>query len=300
MGPPRHIHLLLGTLVVLGNEACRGCDGTDPKPNSETAAQDSPPTYFKIEPGVAFGEARVGGKRVWLYRPATSLDKPEPLPLVLIGPAGTNLMTGMSLSGGDRPEHLPYVHAGYAVVSYDITGPVDDGMNGAQLKKAVHDFAAADVGVADARAALTFALENLPVDKSRVYAAGHSSAATLALQVAAKDPRIVAVAAFAPVTDVPEELGQAFTGLRSRAPDVAARLEQSSPMNLVAQLRKPVFLFHASTDQNVSVEHSRRLASKLEGFVTYREVQSGDHYDSMIQSGVPEAIRWFGSLKPAP
>ena len=94
-----------------------------------------PPSAAKeIEPGVMFSEIKLGtnqpagtlqpghGGKIWLYLPAGE-HAPKSLPCILIAAAGSNLITGMELAGGDRPEHLPYAQAGFAVLAYPSSSP---------------------------------------------------------------------------------------------------------------------------------------------------------------------------------
>ena len=63
----------------------------------------------------------LGATRVWIYLP----EKPPgtPMPAVFIAPAGVPPFVGNGfgpdLDRQQYPEHLPYVHAGLAVVAYD-------------------------------------------------------------------------------------------------------------------------------------------------------------------------------------
>src|SRR5579871_2614816 len=78
-----------------------------------------------LAPGVSFTEVmlpRPKPARLWIYLPS-----PPPagkLPCVVIAPSGSALFSGMKLQDGDRAEHLPYVRAGFAVIAYDIDGPI--------------------------------------------------------------------------------------------------------------------------------------------------------------------------------
>ena len=97
--------------------ACGASPWTNP---AEGAAPIAP---RELEPGVTFEQAvfdREGvPMRVWLYTPTDSTGS---LALVVIGPAGSDMRTGMALTHADRPEHLPYVREGMAVLSFDIDG----------------------------------------------------------------------------------------------------------------------------------------------------------------------------------
>ena len=71
---------------------------------------------------------------------------------------------------------------------------------------------------------------------------------------------------------------------------------QSSPRTHESRLNCPLFLFHAEDDSNVPVEDSRDFASRLKQAgkdVTFVTVPTGDHYDSMIEEGIPKAIAWL-------
>ena len=130
---------------------------------------------------------------------------PGSLPCVLIAPAGSILITGMDLGEGDRKEHLPYVRAGFAVLSYSLDGHVPDrkAASDAQIRQASQEFLAAKAGLTNAKVALEWLTARVPeVDADRIYAAGHSSAGTLALLLAENEPRIKKCAAFAPRSDV--------------------------------------------------------------------------------------------------
>src|SRR6185369_9853980 len=115
----------------------------------------------------------------------------------------------MYLAEDDRAEHLPYVRAGFAVVAYEIDGPIrnPDKATDAQIIAAAKAYKNSQAGLANAKMALDFAIDKIPsLDSDRIYTAGHSSAGTLALLVASHDQRIKGCAAFAPVTDVPKRI----------------------------------------------------------------------------------------------
>jgi dienelactone hydrolase len=261
----------------------------------------------QIEPGVlvhevflAHGQSR---GRVWIYLPERDPD--SPIPCVLIAAAGAPLIHGIDLSAGDQPEHLPYARAGFAVVAYAIDGELTamGRTNDAQLVAAATAFKNARAGLANARLALDYVAAKVPgIDPKRIYAVGHSSAATLALLAAADDPRISACVAFAPCTDVENRVPrQVVQALGSRVPDYANFLHQSSPLHQVSRLRCPVLLFHAQDDSNVPIRETEQFVEKLKKFnsqVTFVRASQGGHYDAMIRDGIPEAIRWLQRASP--
>lgn len=227
---------------------------------------------------------------VWVYKPAKIKGK---CPLILIGPAGTPLIYGMTVSTGDSDEHTPYARAGCIVVSYDISGPYIRGEG--RLENSVRAFSDANLGVDDAKRALTYALKSIPeVDSHRIIVVGHSSAATLALQAALADDRIQACVAYAPVVDVEARIGKNLTKIDRTVTGFAAKAQAYSPANHIGEIHKPLFLFHADDDDNVPTDEIRRLAkgTKTSKLV---EVPKGGHYNSMIQQGIPAAIEWMKS-----
>jgi dipeptidyl aminopeptidase/acylaminoacyl peptidase len=254
-----------------------------------------------IQPGILFQEATIqrGGvpMRVWVYQPEKAAGK---LPLVLVPPAGSTLVAGMDLGDGDRPEHYPYAKAGFIVVSFEIDGHVAGNAPDSAVLKGARQFKDAQAGIANARVALDFALAKVPnLDENRIFIAGHSSAATLALLFAEHEPRIKACAAFAPVTDVEDRIGNAVAPLDRSIPGYRDFLRFSSPKTHVDKLKCPVFLFYAKDDTNVPVRQSTDFAETLKktnSAVTLVSVARGGHYDSMLREGIPKAIQWFQKL----
>jgi dipeptidyl aminopeptidase/acylaminoacyl peptidase len=258
----------------------------------------------RIEPGVLFHEVVLpreqATRRLWVYLPERA--GAGRLPCVFVAPAGSNLLTGNELGEGDRPEHLPYVRAGFAVVAYELDGPLRQGEQPTdrEITEAYEAFRAAEAGVANARMAMDYALAKIPqVDPERFYVAGHSSAATLALLVAEREPRVKACAAYAPVTDVATHFGPRAVRQLSVLPGFGDFVRDYSPINGAERLTVPLFLFSADDDSNVPPEQSARFAAavgKVNRDVTYVRVPTGNHYDSMIVEGVPRAIEWLQGL----
>ncbi len=263
-----------------------------------------------LEPGVVVHEValttggRPGDGKVWVYLP----DKPptKPVPGVLVAPAGSPLLFGMALGEGDRAEHLPYVRAGFGVVAYAISGDVPDSVKNsdAAVLAGAREFRDAEAGLADARRALDFLAAKVPaIDPERVYAAGHSSAATLALLAAEREPRLAGCIAFAPCTDVEKRLSGAVRDFNRALPGFADFLKESSPRNHAGQLRRPLFLFHADDDSNVPAAESADFAARVKANnpdVTLVRVPRGGHYQPMVKEGIPRAIRWLKDRTGAP
>lgn len=227
---------------------------------------------------------------------------PTPFPCVFIAPAGSRLFHGKSLEEGDRPEHLPYVAQGFAVVAYEIDGPLGVGQAAdAQLIHAAVRFRDAEAGVANARAAIDYALARLPeVDPKRLYAVGHSSAATVALQVAASDQRIAAVVAYAPVINVPRHFSMEFLAWTdSVLPGYADFIKRASPHSVAMGLKCPLFLFFSDDDHGVDIQSVRPFLAevrKRNPRVLQMRAPTGGHYHSMVSEGIPAGIRWLKDL----
>ncbi len=240
-----------------------------------------------------------------VYLPATQ-SPPKSIPCVLLAPAGTNLLHGNLLDADDyHDEALPYCEAGMAVVCFSIDGPmsVDESAGERQymlaLAEAFKQFNAAQAGVVNARNALEFALTKLPqVDPNKIFIAGHSSAATLALLTAAQESRLKGAIAFAPVTDLNLRL-EGITDEPAVArvmPGIREYLRDGSPINHVDHFKCRLFVFHAHDDSNEPFAHTKRFIDRLSEKSTnfdFEIVNFGDHYDSMIQNGIPKAVAWI-------
>lgn len=274
---------------------------------SAAAAAAAPPGLGqgrRIEPGVLFHEVKLPGQagaaasKLWVYLPEGQ-TRPK-IPCVLIAPAGTRLFHGITLGEGDRPEHLPYVRAGFAVVAYELDGSPSDESDEA-LVSAARLFKKAEAGLVNARAALDYALANVPqIDPARIYTAGHSSAATTSLLVARREPRVRACVAYAPVTDVEKYFGEdIMEALSSVMPDYREFVRRTSPQAGARDLRCPLFLFHAEDDENVRIAESVKFAGEVgrhNPSVTFVRAAKGGHYDAMVKEGIPKAVEWLKAL----
>jgi dienelactone hydrolase len=277
-----------------------GPNGLGPPPVGPSAVVSDLTAAQTIQPGILFQEAvlRPGSvpMRVWYYRPDRVTGK---LPLVLVPPAGSTLFAGMELGDGDRDEHYPYVRAGFAVASFEIDGHVPDaqGASDAAVLKGAREFRDARAELNNAKAALDYLLaKSGDLDPNRIYIAGHSSAATLAVLVAEHEPRIKGCLAYCGVYDVEERLAPVISRLDRALPGYRDFLRSSSPKTHVDKLTCPTFLFHARDDSNVPPSQTTNFAAllrKTNRDVTADTSATGDHYDSMIQTGIPRGIAWL-------
>lgn len=262
------------------------------------------PQAQRLEPGILFQEiilpTKLGSSKLWVYLPEG--QKAKKLPCVIVSPAGSRLFHGMHLGKGDRPEHIPYVRAGFAVVAYEVDGAINDNPTGPDIINAINAYQQAEAGLANARTAVDFISTQLPqVDTHRIYSAGHSSAGTLSLLLAEREPRIAASIAYAPVSNVMNRLGDNFVdSLAKRVPDFRSFIIKTSPYQNLSQVTRPLFLFHSKEDKNVSILESKRfaeIATKNNIPITFIQANHGNHYDSMIQEGIPNAIKWLKRIK---
>lgn len=290
-----------------------GCSSSPVQEQSSVATFEANPTVnpairTEIEPGVWREEVRLQQKgdapRIWIYRPTAALDTKSKIkfPCVFIAPAGTTVTSGVALEESARDTHVPYVKANMIVVAYEI-----DGLSGDKAQ-AARDFKRARMGLSNSDHAISYTLGHIPnVDPSRLYAVGHSSAGTLALQSAEQDKRIRACVAFAPACNFnfPEAGGGVFENAarqEAAVPGFTRFLRRLMPQANVAKLKCPLFLFSADDDDVVSsaeVQTFARAARSANVKMTFMRVPSGGHVDAMYKAGIPAAVKWLQSL-PAP
>jgi acetyl esterase/lipase len=237
-----------------------------------------------------------GDMQMFVYLPA-ELPRPATLPCVLVAPAGTILLTGNGVTDDYHKEALPYVEAGCVVVRYSLDGSVDDMDNPAQLEAGIQAFMKAEGGTVNGRNALEYVLQNLPhVNPRKIFVAGHSSAGTVALCMAAVEPRLAGCIAYAACADPEARLRD---GLVNNGPAYALLMQflaATSPMKHASEIKCPVMVFHALDDSNVAYSEAQNYVATLKSagvethFVT---AASGDHYQPMIDEGIPAGIRWL-------
>jgi dipeptidyl aminopeptidase/acylaminoacyl peptidase len=274
-----------------------------PRPDFKQAAVEDLPASNGVTrrlvtfgDGSGFGSPPGSNMRLIIYLPRGA--RPDQThTCVLIGGAGSRPFEGMLLGEGDEPEHEPYAEAGMVVVAFDIDGP-EVGEDSQDLQRAYLQFRASQAGMINARNALEYALQHVPeVDPQKIYIAGHSSAACLALLYAEHESRLAGCIAFAPAPDKSTWIPAPMVRMLAMAlPELPTFLVRSSAVTHAASFQCPLFLFHAADDSTVSVEESRRFSRQLQAAgkqVEYREVATGDHYDAMVDQGIPAAIEWL-------
>ena len=260
----------------------------------------------KLDGGVLFASVKCNGfgpggnTEMNIYLPPGQHAE-ESLPCVLVAPAGTNMLMGASVADSDyHDETLPYAQAGFAVIQYSLDGHCDlEKATIRDLQNAYREFRFCNGGTMNQSFVLDFIESSmLEVDRRRIYAAGHSSAGTVALLAGKNEHRIAGVVAYAPCTD-PEAFHKDFASDPDSDrvfPGYALFDRTHSPIREANFFKKPVFLFHARDDSVVDVAETQRYVQAVKARnsqVEYMEVASGDHYDSMIQQGIPAGIAWL-------
>lgn len=205
---------------------------------------------------------------------------------VFVGPAGTNLITGCDIDptdAGMSPEHLPYVQDGFAVVTFSLDGPIANRETATDrdYMEAYKHFSRSYAGLLNARNAVEFVQQRVPqVDPNRLYIAGHSSAAALALLFAEHEPRLKGCIAFAPATDLREHLAELLSQpvAATAFPQIFAFTVQASPRNHTGDLKCPAFVFHARDDTVAKFTNSREIVDMFKNagkLAVYVEHPSG-------------------------
>ena len=229
------------------------------------------------------------------------------LPVVFEAPAGTPLLHGASIEiPQPATEYLPFTDAGMITVSFEIDGPMvgdlspEDGeIYWQKLNEAFQKFLAADAGVENGKMAIDFVLDKLPMaDPKRLITWGHSSAATLSLLLASKDPRISRCIAMAPCTNLNPRLGELLKepGIVRRLPNLKNYLVAGSPLTHIASLKCPVFIAHAKNDDNEPFTQTKTYVNafqKAGGKITFLEFEREGHYQPLLDAGIPKAIDWL-------
>lgn len=275
--------------------------------------------FPKLEAPAAFGSTGIVWHRVAIPRPTGTPLKlnifipkgdhaDKSLPVVFEAPAGTPLLHGASIEVPQpATEFLPFTEAGMITVSFDIDGempsnvsPEDGARYMNQLRTAYSRFVAADAGVDDGKLAIDFVLARLPMaDPDRLITWGHSSAATLSLLLASKDPRISKCIAMAPITDLKPRLGDILVqepAMSKYLPKFDAYLVSGSPITYVSKLKCPVFIAHARNDDNAPFEVTKTYVDAIRsagGTVQFLELQREGHYAPLLEAAIPKALEWL-------
>ncbi|MEP3477760.1 MAG: prolyl oligopeptidase family serine peptidase [Fuerstiella sp.] len=224
------------------------------------------------------------------------------LPCVLVAPAGSDLESGMSLDLQDEDvyvaESLPYAEHGFAVIEYSLDGvSPSEGVDQVGSRSSYIAFRNAAAGVINARNAIEFAKQKFPIiDQARIFSAGHSSGGNVSLLNAAHFPQLKGAIAYAPASDVVKENYSLPAHDIGFKPGVHSFRRKSSPVTHTTQISCPVLLFHAKDDDTVSFSQSEDFVAALKTAsvdVTFHTVDSGGHYQAMVDEGIAKGITWM-------
>ncbi len=246
--------------------------------------------------------------KIRIYLPLGSHEKGS-LPCVLVPPAGTTLLTGSEMDKDPaNPEHLPYVRAGFCVVTFSLDGvpmPWNDGQPVplGLTRFAYMDFARSYAGLINFKTAWGVAQHIAAVDRNQIYVAGHSSAGTLALLFSTHvnqikhSPKLAGCIAYAPECDVEAALSEYVNSVAPQwLPGGKQFIVRSSPKTHAAGIECPVFLFHSGGDQVTPFSRTQAFHDQLETLgkdVTLVRSNGSDHYQTMIDEGIPAALKWL-------
>ena len=239
------------------------------------------------------------GNEVWLYHPEAPSSKK--LTTVLVAPAGSSMYHGMPLVKEDEAEHIPYARAGMVVIAYETSGQIKNGTSNSSIKSAFSKFVRSKGGVLDAANALKAATGRFSfIDTDSIYSVGHSSAGTLALQVAQNSNSIKGCIAYAPVIN----LGPTHIFLLQAAPETGKLFlkyqQELAPSGHIDKLTSPVLIFQAADDRIVSAGDTERFVQSLSDYLKahdFEKIDTGGHYQSMIDVGIPRAIEWIRAVE---
>jgi pimeloyl-ACP methyl ester carboxylesterase len=140
---------------------------------------------------------------------------------------------------------------------------------------------------------------------------GTSLGAAVALQEAARDPRVTAVIAaetFSDLRTVATERAPFFftSGVIERAFQLAEQqghfqVDAVSPVAAAAEIRNPVLLVHGAADSDTPPDHSRRVLAALAGPKRLILVPGARHNESLGGDVWGEIERWLqGVMDPPP
>lgn len=242
--------------LALGGVAIAAWSGVAPVDWGATAIVRPVRRPLRQAPGIPFESVTFssGGERLegWLFRPD---DDPAGFGrglVVYLHGIADNRASGLGLARRLRD-------AGFAVLVFDARA--HGRSTGAYCTFGYYE--RHDVGAA---------LE--AVQAPRALLLGHSLGAATALQAAAVEPRVAAVVAASPFSDLSSIVRERAHWFRLPPPYVDAALAragemarfppgEASPVALAAHVRVPVLLLHGAADAKTPPSHSERIAGAL-------------------------------------
>jgi dipeptidyl aminopeptidase/acylaminoacyl peptidase len=195
---------------------------------------------------------------------------------------------GFALGAGDVAAARPFVEAGYVVLL-----PAWRGENGNP-----GNFEMYYGEVDDAQAALEFLAQQVGVDRTRLFAAGHDTGGTIVMLLAMVSDRLRAAAACGGIPDmraiVEEQRKPAFQLMPFDWRD-PLELDLRSPARHLRDLRCPLYLFYGERQDQLYYSQAAAmqvLAEPLGKLVRVLQLPGTDH-NTAIDAAVPRMIRYF-------
>ncbi len=314
------------------------------------ASAGAQPVAWKPEPGLSIGidveSAEVdiaasvgvagGSTHAAIYRSARNRPgQAQATPVVIVPAVGIDLMTGARTRAIEREPFLIYLKLGMLVIFCDTDGPLTIGPTTAassastapsaspstspskppdadEYIAAVQAFIDSDGGVRNVRDAIDWTIANISeANPSRIYLAGASGSAALALRVAADDPRVAAVVAIDPPADFPAAIGPTLPMLDQAIPGLRQFAEQSSPARFAGRIRTATLLINSTTTDADSAapeandaaqnDSTRRLVeqmTQLGNAPTRRTAPPGVTRDMPSPEAIETSARWLAEQKP--
>ncbi|TWT82279.1 Alpha/beta hydrolase family protein [Planctomycetes bacterium CA13] len=219
------------------------------------------------------------------------------LPCLVYTPAGSPLFAGMQLTQQDEMQMLPYVQMGFAVVCYETDGgaqALTPQTPPKEMAELARKYVASKAGLVNARNAITWALRCFEeIDKTKMYAIGHSSGGKQALLLAAHDTRIRGCVAFAPACKMDSSIGRLIRSWPVEDPDqLVTEVRRSVPMSHSDRIQVPCLLIHSHNDRIVRSSEVQRMGQAIGSESEITEVDSEDHFD-IPQVGFVTAAKWL-------
>ncbi|MEZ6094922.1 MAG: hypothetical protein R3C03_11940 [Pirellulaceae bacterium] len=231
---------------------------------------------------------------------------PEKLPCVLLPPSGGELLHGVELDDKRYfDEIVPFIAHDMIVVHFSVDGaipPKHTSFGFAKWSAIVKSFEAysnSEAGLANARIAFEYARTKIKqVDQSRIYIAGHNSAGNLALRLAEVESRLAGCLALSPlfVPLQPLDGEGSHVLLQADRDRIQGLLDETDATKKIENITCPVFIFHSRVDEITPVSHSQYFANALRTYgknVTYNQAEEGNHYNSLVDTGLIAAIGWI-------
>ena len=271
------------------------------------------------------GEPSVGSMTTYSHSLAGEFQG-EPAGITLFVPNGTHpdhslacvLMTadrddpleGRTVTEAESNAAGVFVSKGFAVLLYD-TSRWALNTRPQSVTSCVSEFMMTEGGMQQARTALNFLADRaVMVDMNRVYAVGLRGSATIALNLAAMDPRIRAVATYLPVCDVSQGISEPIldVGKRLKLNGIEEFVKRISPINHVSELKCRVLVLTSgeggdvapppNRDGGISAFTAAMQAAGKPITVTAAIGEKTKRYE--LDVVLPQMFEWLKSLPPSP